>query len=374
MILGHEASGVVRLVGENVSNLEEGDRVAIEPGVPCSGCTYCKSGRYNLCPHIKFAATPPVDGSLAHFIVHPARFLYKLPPMISFDEAALFEPLSVGIHACRRGHVRLSSTVLVTGAGPIGLMCMIVAKASGASQVSIMDIDSDRLQVAKELGADRVILSHVEGDPKVCVEGIEADVCIEATGVESAIKACVHGAKRGGVVVLVGMGRSEISLPMLEIGIREIELRGIFRYCNTYPAALDLVNSGKVNLKRLVTHRFKIFDAFEAFEAARNRASKAIKVIIDCTPQPIQGTTGQTSSLASPAANPLQAIPNTIQTGLHTSLPANLPAQVASVATVGPAVPPVPMGISPAPGTSVPPVQSQTQQSQTISSWGDRES
>lgn len=285
MILGHEGSGVVRFVSDDVSGFEQGDRVAIEPGIPCCACDSCKKGRYNLCPLVKFAATPPVDGSLAHFVVHHANFCYKLPPMISFDEAALFEPLSVGIHACRRASIGLGNTVLIAGAGTVGLVTMLVAKASGAGQVIIFDIDADRLQVAKELGADRVIVTHPESDPKITVEGIEADVCFDATGVESAVKTCVYGAKRGGVVVLIGMGHPEMSIPVLEASIREVDIKGVFRYCNTYPTALELVASGKVQLKRLVTHRFKMMDAEEAFEVARDRNSKAIKVIIDCGAQ-----------------------------------------------------------------------------------------
>lgn len=287
MTLGHEGSGVVRLVGEDVHGLEEGDRVAIEPGIPCSACNSCYTGRYNLCPFVKFCATPPHHGHLSHFAVHKASFCYKLPPTVSFDEAALFEPLSVGIHACRRGGVTLGHKVLITGAGPIGLVCMLVAKASGASHVVIHDIDHERLQVAKELGADAIHITHVEADPKIVAEAIEADVCIDATGVESAVKTCIYGARRGGVVVLVGMGKPEISIPILDASIREVDLKCVFRYCNTYPTALQLVASGKVNVKRLVTHRFKMHDAEDAFEAARNRASKSIKVIIDCAPPPV---------------------------------------------------------------------------------------
>lgn len=285
MVLGHEGSGVVRIIGEDVVGLEEGDRVAIEPGVPCGHCPSCKTGRYNLCPHVKFSATPPVDGSLAHFVVHPAAYCYKLPPMISFDEAALFEPLSVGIHACRRGEIGLGQTVLITGAGPIGLVCMLVAKASGASKVVILDIDPDRLQVAKEMGADRVIATHVESDPKVTAEPLEVDVSIDATGVESCIKTCIFATKRGGIVVCVGMGKPDVTLPILEASIKEVDIRGVFRYCNTYPTALELVASGRVQMKRLVTHRYKMMDAVEAFETARDRTSKSIKVVIDCGPQ-----------------------------------------------------------------------------------------
>lgn len=285
MILGHEGAGVVRVVADDVVGFEAGDRVAIEPGIPCSSCKSCREGRYNLCPHVRFAATPPIDGSLAHFISHPASFCYKLPPMISFDEAALFEPLSVAIHACRRGGISLGHVVLITGAGPIGLLTMLVAKAAGAHEVIITDIDADRLQVAKEIGADKIVVAHSEGDPKMTAQGIEADVCVDATGVESAIKTCVYAAKRGGVVVLVGMGRPEVTIPVLEASIREVDLRGVFRYCNTYPTALELVATGKVQLKRLVTHRFKMLDAEDAFQVAQDRGSKAIKVVIDCTAQ-----------------------------------------------------------------------------------------
>lgn len=294
MILGHEGAGVVRYVSEDVVGFEQGDRVAIEPGIPCFLCDICRQGRYNLCPDIRFFATPPVNGALAHFVSHPANFCYKLPPMVSFDEAAMFEPLSVGIHACRRGNVKLGDTVLITGAGTIGLVTLLVARGMGAAQTIVIDIDADRLTVAKEIGADKVIVTHSESDPKMSVQGIEADVCFDATGVESAVKACVYGAKRGGVVVLIGMGQTEVSMPVMEASVKEIDLRGVFRYCNTYPTALELVASGKVNLKRLVTHRYKMIDAEMALDCALNRGNKAIKVMIDCgaaqnQPRPREG-------------------------------------------------------------------------------------
>lgn len=284
LVLGYEGSGVVQMIGEDVNGMQIGDRVAIEPGVPCSTCSYCWKGRYNLCPKVKFAATPPNDGSLAHFIAHPASFCHKLPPVVSFDEAALFEPLSVAIHACQRGNVSFGQNVLITGAGPIGLLCLLVAKASGAKRVTVQDIDADRLQVAKELGADSVNLTRSDDDPKMSAEDLNADVCIEGTGVESAIKTCIYGAKRGGVVVLVGTSKSEPVLPMLEATIRELDIRGVFRFRNTYRTALNLVASGKIQVKRLITHRFKLIQAREAFEVARDRSTKSMKVIVDCAP------------------------------------------------------------------------------------------
>lgn len=284
MVLGHEGSGVVMELGEGVANLSVGDRVAIEPGVPCGSCRICKGGRYNLCPGVKFAATPPVNGSLAHFIVHPADYCFKLPAHVSFEDAALFEPLSVAIHACRRGKVSLGHTVLITGAGPIGLMSLLATKAAGATSVVMVDIDAKRLESAKAAGADHtVLLSREKGGSEGI--GVEADVCIEASGAESAVQVCINHARRGGVVVLVGMGKSMITIPVLPAMFREVDIRGVFRYCNTYRTALDLVASGRINARFLVTHRFPLEKALDAFETAKSVDSQALKVIVDCEPK-----------------------------------------------------------------------------------------
>lgn len=135
MVIGHESAGIVDKVGSAVTSLKEGDKVAIEPGVPCRSCSYCLGGRYNLCPDMRFFATPPVDGSLALYVNHPADFCFKLPPNISLDEGAFCEPLSVGVHACNRAQVSFGKTVLVLGCGPIGLVTIMVAKAYGASRI-----------------------------------------------------------------------------------------------------------------------------------------------------------------------------------------------------------------------------------------------
>ena len=128
LVLGHEAAGVVEDVAADVTDLKPGDRVAIEPGVPCRRCARCKSGRYNLCGDVRFMATPPIDGALARYVVHPADFCYRLPDHVSLDGGAMLEPLSVGVHACRRGGVRPGSRVLVMGAGPVGLACLLAAR------------------------------------------------------------------------------------------------------------------------------------------------------------------------------------------------------------------------------------------------------
>jgi len=281
MVLGHESSGVVEEVGSAVLNLKKGDRITLEPGVPCRSCDYCKEGRYNLCAEIQFMATPPVDGSLVNFFVHPADFCYKLPDHVSFNEGALCEPLSVGIHACNRAHVGLGSKVLIMGAGPIGLMCLLAAKASGATTVVLVDLKEERLKVARDLGATSTIIATADVTAELKSKGLgPIDITIECSGAEPAIRTAIRATKSGGVVVLVGLGPAEIKLPMVDAAVREVDIRGIFRYANCYPKALALISSGQVDVKPLITHNFELKDVLKAFETARDMLEGAIKVCI----------------------------------------------------------------------------------------------
>ncbi|XP_028413386.1 sorbitol dehydrogenase-like [Dendronephthya gigantea] len=287
MVLGHETSGTISEVGEGVTSLKVGDRVAVEPGYPCKMCDFCKAGRYNLCPEMTFAATPPFDGTLCRFYCHPADFCYKLPDSVSFEEGALLEPLSVAVHACRRAGITMGDTVLVCGAGPIGLVNLLVSKACGASRVAITDLDEKRLEMAKNLGADLTI----QVEKGKTAEEIACHIkqllneapnkIIECTGVESSINAGIFAAKSGGIVVIVGMGKPEVKMPVFNFLAREVDIRGIFRYVNCYPIALSLVASGAVNVKPLVTHRFKLEESIKAFETTEK--GEGIKVVIQCS-------------------------------------------------------------------------------------------
>ena len=275
LVLGHEAGGTVAAVGSDVASLEVGQRVSIEPGVPCRDCAQCLAGRYNLCPRIRFFATPPVDGAFAEFVVMPESFVYPIPDSLSDDAAGLLEPLSVGVWACMRAGVGPESRVLVTGAGPIGLIAAQTARAYGAAEVWITDVNPHRLAVAAELGFTAIDVSATP----LSEAGVEADVLFECSGNEQATNDAIRAVGRAGRVVLVGMGGDELRLPLSYIQDREITMTGAFRYANTWPTAISLAASGRVQLNRLVTGHYGLDDVENALTASR-RDPATLKVIV----------------------------------------------------------------------------------------------
>lgn len=260
LVLGHEAGGVVAAVGEGVTGDRVGERVAIEPGVPCRRCDQCRHGRYNLCPDISFFATPPVDGAFAEYVAMPADFVFPVPDLISDDAAGLIEPLSVGVWANRKAGTTAGTSLLVSGAGPIGLLVAAVARAQGAGNIVVADVDPHRLELARAYGATHVADAR---DPEA-LDGIEVDAFVDCSGAQQAVIAGIRTVRGGGAVVLVGMGADEMSLPVSLLQNREILLTGTFRYANTWPAAIALAASGAVDLDGMVTGRVGLDRAEEA--------------------------------------------------------------------------------------------------------------
>lgn len=272
LVLGHESAGEVVDVGTNVSTLDPGDRVALEPGVPCRRCSHCMGGDYHLCEDVRFMATPPHDGSFTEYVSWPEDFAYKLPKNVSITEGALCEPLSVGIHACRRGNVATGDTVLVTGAGPIGLMMLEAARAAGATDIILTDIVDEKLAFARDRGADLAV-NVAEDDLEAAVnqytDGVGADVVVEASGAVSSIQSTLDVVRRGGTVVLVGLA-NEATVPfdVLDIIDNELDVLGSFRYKNTYPAAIDLLADGVVDVEGIVEFESTLADIDDAFQRA----------------------------------------------------------------------------------------------------------
>lgn len=275
LVLGHEAGGVVAATGPGVRGLEPGTRVALEPGVPCRSCRPCLTGHYNLCPEMSFFGTPPVDGAFCEYVVLPRAFVFEVPEALTDDDAALLEPLSVGIWACRRGGVTAGSRVLVTGAGPIGLVAAQTARAFGATEVVVADLNAHRLRLAADLGATGTIDVRQTG---IGEAAFEPDVLLECSGSVAAIREAVPTVARAGRVVLVGMGGDEVPLPLSAVQRRELEVTGTFRYASTWPTAIELAASGRVTLDRLVTGHYGLADVREALTAGMSdeRSVKAV--------------------------------------------------------------------------------------------------
>jgi len=274
LVLGHEASGRVAAAGPDADPSLVGARVAIEPGVPCRRCRACTSGHYNLCPQVRFLGTPPVDGAFACYLAHDAQFVHRLPDAVSDEAGALLEPLSVGVWACWTGQVRVGDRVLVTGAGPIGLLAARVAVVSGA-EVTVSDVDSGRLALAAEMEVAATI------DPGQVPDADGFEVLLECSGVPEAAFSGIEAVGPAGRAVLVGMApQAATSLPTQTIQSREIRLTGTFRYAGTYPTAIALAASGRVDLDRLVTGRFGLDDMDAALQAGRNDSASIKPVVL----------------------------------------------------------------------------------------------
>ena len=274
LVLGHEPAGRISAVGPGVDPARVGQRVSVEPGVPDRSCPQCLAGRYNLCPDVRFLATPPVDGAFAEQVVMHGAFAHPVPDAIGDDAAALLEPLSVGLWACRKGRVGPGSRVLVTGAGPIGLVAVQAARAFGATEVMVSDVNAARLRLAAALGATVAV------DPgETRLADLAPDVLLECSGVPSVIGDGIRALTRAGRAVLVGMGGDEVPLPLPAVQERELVVTGTFRYANTWPTAVALVAAGRVDLDALVTGHYALADAEASLTAAR-RDPASVKVLV----------------------------------------------------------------------------------------------
>ena len=275
MVLGHEAGGTIVAVGADVDPARIGERVSIEPQRPSPTSKQSLAGAYNLCPHMEFYATPPIDGAFAEYVTIQSHFAFEVPESISDDAAALMEPLSVGIAAARKAGITAGSRVLVTGAGPIGIIAVQVARAFGATEIIVSDIDPERRAQALKFGADSA-LDAIADDSQLRSLGV--DVLLECSGATPAVRAGLEALAPAGTAVLVGMGADEIALPIPLIQNRELVVTGIFRYANTWPTAIDLVRTGRVDLDSLVTGSYGLDEVEPALLAST--ASTSLKTMI----------------------------------------------------------------------------------------------
>lgn len=271
IVLGHECAGTVVRIGDEVTAVAVGDRVAIEPGRPCRDCDECMAGRYHLCPDLVFFATPPHDGSLVQRMAIDERQLFALPGGMSFEEGALCEPLSVGIWACRRARLEPGDRVLVTGAGPVGLLAAQVARAFGAGAVTVADVSEFRLEMARGLGLDTERVG--DGDSR------DFDVLLECSGAPTALADGLWRLRANGRAAMVGMPKQDVGLALSRLNVNELTISLVNRYAHTWPTAIELVSSGRVDVASLVTHRFRLEKTADAIMLSKN-VPDSVKAVI----------------------------------------------------------------------------------------------
>ncbi|MEG3129226.1 NAD(P)-dependent alcohol dehydrogenase [Pantoea cypripedii] len=283
-ILGHEGAGEVVEVGSAVSHLKTGDRVCLEPGVPCRVCEWCTSGKYNLCPTVYFPSAPRALGMMRNFITHKADLCFKLPDNVSFQEGALIEPLAVGIHAVRESGIKMGQSATILGSGCIGLVTLLSLKAAGVDDITVVDIHDIRLEKAKELGARHIINASntdMVSAVKDVYSGIGPDFIFETAGNKVTASNSVPMIKRGGTIMIIGnvVGDTPVNFQML--GNKEATIKATFRYRNIYPSALSALSSGRINVNSIVSDFYKFEDTQSAFEDSINNKATVVKAMID---------------------------------------------------------------------------------------------
>lgn len=283
MVLGHEAAGQVIEVGSEVEHLKPGDRVCMEPGFPGSPGRASREGMYNLDPSIRFWATPPIHGCLRPEVIHPAAFTYPIPENVSFAEAAMVEPLAVGIHAATKANIRPGSVALVTGAGPIGMLTALAAISGGCSQVIITDVIEEKLDIAAKLGPITPVNVRKESiSERVLKEtqGWGVDYVFESSGHPSVFPDVLTSLCPGGCLVLIGMPSAPVPLDVVVAQVKEVRIEHVFRYAHVYPKAIALLGSGTLDVTPLITDTFAFADSIQAFEFASKMPATSVKAQI----------------------------------------------------------------------------------------------
>ena len=285
MILGHESSGTVIEAGSNVKNINPGDRVCMEPGIPDFKSVETLKGMYNLDPAVRFWATPPIHGCLRETVVHPASLTFKLPDNVSFHEGALVEPVAIGMWAAKKARIAPGDAALVIGGGTIGIVTALAAESSGCSKVYIADIKRGKLDFISQHYSNKletIDLNKTDIAGFLAKKGIKGvDLVFEASGSAKAYESICNYLVPGGRMVLIGMPSGSVPLDVVAMQAKELSIETIFRYVNIYPLVISMIASGKLEVKPLVTKTYKFADAVAAFEYASALPEKDVKIMID---------------------------------------------------------------------------------------------
>ena len=279
--IGHEFSGVIEKKGSKVNNFNIGDRVTLEPCIVCGECDACRHGEYSFCENISFTYRNG-DGAMANYVVAKAKHTFKLPNDLSFEEGSLIEPMSVAMHAVRRANVKIGEKVLIIGAGAIGLLICAICHICGAGEIIVVDYVKKRLEVAKEYGATHTccpLEDNLEAIIKDTTNGKGVDKSFECVGRESTFNQALDYLKKNGLATIVGIFEEpNIKVDASKFITKEIKVQGSQSYCWDFP--ISIMFADKINLKKLITHEFKLADLNKAFDTCFDKESGAIKVIL----------------------------------------------------------------------------------------------
>jgi L-iditol 2-dehydrogenase len=286
IVMGHEAAGRIAGVGDGVKGFAEGDRVTFDSTIYCGACGPCRRGEVNLCDNRQVLGVSCSDyrraGAFAEYVVVPSRIVYRLPDNLSFAEAAMLEAVAVAVHAVSLSQVSPESTALVLGAGMIGLLAVQALRVAGCSRVLVADIDSSRLKLAQEVGATAVLSADAGLVARVLQlsGGAGVDVAVEAVGRNETVGAAIESVRKGGIVVLVGNISPEVTLPLQKVVTRQIRLQGSCASAGEYPRAMELLATGAIQVKPLITAVVPLDDGPQWFERLHAREPNLMKVVL----------------------------------------------------------------------------------------------
>ena len=286
LVMGHEAAGTVAETGAGVSSFAKGERVTFDSTVYCGECSNCLRGDVNLCDRRQVLGVSCDDyrrnGAFAEFVVVPARIVHRLPDNLSFQEAALLEAVAVALHAVSLAPIQAGSTALVVGAGTIGLLVQQALAVAGCSPVFVADLDATRLKLSANLGATTILGSGPDLVNEILrlTSGMGVDIAVEAVGLNQTVTTAISATRKGGSVVLVGNISPEVTLPLQTVVTRQIRLQGSCASAGEYPRAIELMSSGKINVKPLISAVAPLADGPEWFERLYARQPNLMKVVL----------------------------------------------------------------------------------------------
>ena len=286
IVMGHEAAGRIEALGERVANLRAGDRVTFDSTIYCGSCEPCRRGEVNLCDNRQVLGVSCGDyrraGAFAEYVVVPSRVVYRLPENIPFAHASMLEAVAVAIHAVSLGQVTRDSAALVVGAGTIGLLIMQALRAAGVNRVFISDIDATRLKLAEQVGAPAILSASSDPTAQVLqlTKGLGVDVVFEAVGRNETVAAAIGCVRKGGTVVLVGNIMPEVTLPLQKVVTRQIRLQGSCASAGEYPKAIEIMASGAIQVKPLITAVAPLDEGPRWFERLYAHEPNLLKVVL----------------------------------------------------------------------------------------------